>query len=232
MFGTYKSGFIRLYDNARLASRSFPLSLRLSKTGRRDCAIHSTQSAVRKYGFTLIEILVAIILIGILATFLVPNLVRRVPGYERKQFVEQLNALTQFAWQQAITKRLPYKILIDTVKRTMVVEESTGERDAKGEPKFVPVKSAYVRTSAPWNEQLLVKQIYIEKDEQLSRHVGVGNKSSLEAWYFIMPDGITQPVVINFIDTKDTVDGKPRDVGLVLNPFTAQFKEYDTFQKP
>jgi hypothetical protein len=43
---------------------------------------------------------------------------------------------------------------------------------------------------------------------------------------------MAQDVVMNFIDTKDTQDGKPLQVGLVLNPFTAQFKTYDTFQKP
>jgi hypothetical protein len=39
-------------------------------------------------------------------------------------------------------------------------------------------------------------------------------------------------VIINFLDTKDTKDDAPRRVGLVLNPFTAQFKIYDAFQKP
>ncbi len=187
---------------------------------------------IYKQGFTLIEILVAIILIGILATFLVPNLARRVPSYERRSFIEQLNSLTQFAWQQAITKRTVFKVNIDTVKRIIVVESATEEKDQKGGIKFAPLKSAYIRTQASWPEQLQVKQIYIEKDEQLSRHVSSGKKSSLEAWYFVMPDGITQPVVINFVDTKDLIAGKPKEVGLVLNPFTAQFKEYDTFAKP
>jgi prepilin-type N-terminal cleavage/methylation domain-containing protein len=187
---------------------------------------------IYKQGFTLIEILVAIILIGILATFLIPNLASRVPSYERRSFIEQLNSLTQFAWQQAITKRAVFKVSIDTVKRTIIVEGATGAKDQKGEQKFVPIKSAYIRTQASWPEQLQIKQIYIEKDEQLSRHVSSGKKSSLEAWFFVMPDGITQPVVINFVDTKTLIAGKPKEVGLVLNPFTAQFKEYDIFQKP
>ena len=51
-------------------------------------------------------------------------------------------------------------------------------------------------------------------------------------WFYIIPEGMTQDVVLNFIDTNDAYDGHPRQVGLVLNPFTAQFKEYDEFQKP
>ena len=44
---------------------------------------------------------------------------------------------------------------------------------------------------------------------------------------------MTQDVIINFYDTKDVLpDESPRPVGLVLNPFSAQLKEYDTFKKP
>jgi len=47
-----------------------------------------------------------------------------------------------------------------------------------------------------------------------------------------MPDGLSQDVIINFIDSQDPLpDGKMRQIGLVLNPFTVQFKEYDSFQK-
>jgi hypothetical protein len=43
---------------------------------------------------------------------------------------------------------------------------------------------------------------------------------------------MAQNVVINFLDTQDLRDDQPRQVALVLNPFTALFKTYDTFQKP
>ncbi len=47
-----------------------------------------------------------------------------------------------------------------------------------------------------------------------------------------MPDGLTQTVTMNFLDTKQlNAAGKPRQFGLVLNPFNAQFKVYDGFQR-
>ena len=47
-----------------------------------------------------------------------------------------------------------------------------------------------------------------------------------------MPDGMAQDVIINLVDTKDFLpDESARPVGLVLNPFSVQLKEYDTFQK-
>jgi hypothetical protein len=53
-----------------------------------------------------------------------------------------------------------------------------------------------------------------------------------EMWFYVIPGGMAQDVIINFIDTKDLYNNAPRSVGLVLNPFSAQFKIYDTFQKP
>ena len=51
-------------------------------------------------------------------------------------------------------------------------------------------------------------------------------------WFFIIPDGLTQEVTINFVDYDDMLpNGDARQFGLVLNPFSAQFKLYDTFKQ-
>ena len=51
-------------------------------------------------------------------------------------------------------------------------------------------------------------------------------------WFYIIPEGMVQNVVINMTDTKDVRDNQARPVGLILNPFSAQLKIYDSFQKP
>jgi hypothetical protein len=40
---------------------------------------------------------------------------------------------------------------------------------------------------------------------------------------------MVQAVTINFVDKEQIVDNKPKPVGLLLNPFTAQFKVYNAF---
>jgi hypothetical protein len=50
-------------------------------------------------------------------------------------------------------------------------------------------------------------------------------------WFFVAASGLAQPVTINLVDDNDRSAGRARSIGLVLNPFSAQFKEYDTFQK-
>jgi hypothetical protein len=63
----------------------------------------------------------------------------------------------------------------------------------------------------------------------MDRYVG---RSSDKVWFFVIPEGLTQAVTINLFDTKDLLQNKkPRPVGLVLNPFSAQFSVYDQFQK-
>ena len=56
-------------------------------------------------------------------------------------------------------------------------------------------------------------------------------RQTTELWFFIVPEGLAQDVVINLLDMRDKDRGKAKQVGLVLNPFAAQFKSYDSFQK-
>ena len=53
-----------------------------------------------------------------------------------------------------------------------------------------------------------------------------------ETWFYVVPDGMTQRVTINMTDSQDIDSGgRPAKIGLVLNPFNAQFATHDTFKK-
>jgi prepilin-type N-terminal cleavage/methylation domain-containing protein len=185
----------------------------------------------KKPGFTLIEIVVAILIIAVVATIVVPNLQRRVPYYERQQFITHVNALTQLAWNNALSTGKIHRLVIDAVKKNMVVEIA-GDSQAKKKDDFVPLKETYLKPTYQFADTLELKNLYIEGEDQITKHGG-GKKSSLETWFYIMPDGLTQAVIMNMVDQKDRSSGdKPREFSLVLNPFSAQFTEYDTFQKP
>lgn len=184
-------------------------------------------------GFTLIEILVAIVLIGIMATFIAPNLSKRVAHYERGQFIARLNALTGLAWRNALATHKIHRVVIDSTKKTMRVEMQRPESEGSKEGNFMPLKNMYIKSMSTFGDNIEIRNFYIEGDDQIAKHRGGGKKSSHESWFFVMPDGLAQAVILNIQDTKDRdVSGRPHEVGLVLNPFTAQFKEYDAFQKP
>jgi prepilin-type N-terminal cleavage/methylation domain-containing protein len=183
----------------------------------------------KKNGFSLLELMIVLVLIGVLGSMVMPNLQRSTPRYEREEFIARFNALTQLAWQQALITHKAQQISVDIKKRIIFLSSATGDTDRSGQPVFKPAIGLVQKTSLPIPEQIDIKQFFIEKFDMMTRST---RGKADEVWFYIIPEGMAQDVVVNFIDTKDMLNNTPRPVGLVLNPFTAQFKIYDAFQKP
>lgn len=175
-------------------------------------------------GFTLIELLVALAIIGMLMAAIIPMMQQR-PGRERKQFVAQLNSLVQFAWQQSIISRKTHRVLFNFKERQAFVEKVTSSSQAKN---LETEKVSGPGSSMEWPSTIIIKQFIVEGYDELARF---GSRGAQTIWFYVIPDGLTQQVTINFIDREDKIDNKPQQFGLVLNPFLAQFKEYDRFAK-
>jgi len=182
-----------------------------------------------KPGFGLLEVIIAIAILGLAMAAVVPAYQRRQPKYEREQFLARLNGLAQFARKSAIMTTKIHKVSFDFAKREAWVEAATGQKSKEGEAEFAPIKSTSVRARINWSEQFSFKNFFIEGFDEMSRFSG---RATHEVWFFVMPEGLAQEVVANVLDTKDRIEKKPRQIGLVLNPFNAQFKIYDAFQKP
>lgn len=177
---------------------------------------------IGKQGFTLLEVLFVMLIIGVLSAMIIPNFAGRGPRYEREQFIARLNAITQFAQQQAIAQHKMHKVNFDFERRRVHIEVAEDIQPKKGELKAKPVRG--IGSSFTWQPQFEIKQFFIEHINEMS------DRKIKSAYFVVMPQGLTQEVTINLFDTKDTIDNRPRKVGLVLNPFSAQFKVYDTFQ--
>jgi prepilin-type N-terminal cleavage/methylation domain-containing protein len=182
---------------------------------------------MRKHGFTLIEIVVAMAIVGFVATILVPNLLAPTAAKERKNFVAAVNGLLYIGWQQALITHKIHIATFDLNKKKLYLEV-VQSMDNPSNPKRVPVHINYQATSIDWPEQFEIQNFYIEGYDEKAR-----SARQNVFFFYIMPDGMAQDVVINLYDTKDVLpDKSPRPVGLILNPFSVQLKEYDTFQKP
>jgi prepilin-type N-terminal cleavage/methylation domain-containing protein len=186
-------------------------------------------SGTCKSGFTLIEILIAMAIVALIAVAVAPNLSRRTPEYERKQLISQLNSFTQLAWHQAMATGKVHKIIFNLGAQQVELQRETNKKADNGEALFEPIPRLYFSQSFAWPPAFQIKQFIVEGSDLMDRYVG---RSSDKVWFFVIPEGLTQAVTINLFDTKDLLQNKkPRPVGLVLNPFSAQFSVYDQFQK-
>ena len=181
-----------------------------------------------KPGFTLIELIIVLAIIGILATIVVPNFRGRSPERRRKEFISRINALVQVAWQDAVATRKLHRVVFDLKKNNMSLETQTNKKAATGDPVFESMRTRYLNTVYEWPADTFeFKNFYIGKRDEIQLTLKETGKGKI--WFFITPEGLAQDVIMNIVDTKEQ---KLIEFSLVLNPFSAQFKEYDTFQKP
>ena len=180
-------------------------------------------------GFTLIEIMVAILIVGLMAAIIAPNLGRKNPEYERRQFLGRLNALVRLAAQQASVTGKLHRLHFDLEHHKVMVEVKTEGKDSKGESAFKQMKAPYLHSVLTWPAYYKIQNFVIEKHDELKNEESTNTNKKV--WFFIMPDGLAQDVIINFIDKNPAYRNKTKQIGLVMNPFSAQFKIYDSFQK-
>jgi len=184
---------------------------------------------INRLGFTLLELIITIAIIGLLSVIIVPNIQRTTPRYEREAFVARFNTLVQYGWQQSLSTHKIQRITVDIGKKIITLATSTDEKDKSGEFIFKPIADAVEDTEIGIPDQVQIKQFFIEGFDMMTKFA---RSKTASVWFYIVPEGIAQNVVINFLDIKDLRDDQPRQLSLVLNPFTVQFKTYDTFQKP
>jgi prepilin-type N-terminal cleavage/methylation domain-containing protein len=183
-----------------------------------------------KHGFTLIELMLAMMIMGIMAGIMIPMIQQMRPQGVQREFARKFNELCLFAWQNALSMQKTHRIFFDFKKRLIAVQiESQPSTSLTKEADFKDVDIKYVNTHYTWPDQLSFKHMYINGQEKLQQ---AGVKVTT-AWFYIIPDGLTQEVIINTVDNKLLdAQGAPVKMGLVVNPFTAQVKRYDAFQKP
>lgn len=180
-----------------------------------------------KKGIMLLEVIIAISLMALLAAVAVPNIRARFPAQITNKFVSDVSSLTSVAWQSSITTGALHRVIFDFKSRKIFIEKEKKEAVGKGlseEEAFEPVSSGYL-SNIYYPKHLEVKNFYVAGKDELEGNVE-------QSWFFITPIGITQEVVINFEDSSRPGLDDPDIFGLVLNPFSAQFKKHETAQEP
>ena len=185
---------------------------------------------ITRPGFSLLEIMLVIVLFGIMTSIVIPQFGGKKPKQERQKFIGQLNALIKISWDNAIRSSKTQKVDFDFQTNKVTLWQSTGQKDDRGQLITEPLRQAYRASSIKIPKQLILRNFFIEGVDEVANR-GAGSQFT-GAYFYITPEGLAQPVVINFVDRKDKRAGRPSPVGLVLNPFSAQFTDYGTFKTP
>jgi len=183
----------------------------------------------QQIGFSLLELMIVIAIIGIIGAVIAPNFQGKTPRYERELFIARFNTLVQYGWQQALLTHKIHRINVDVGKKLITLTVQSEEKDKTGENAYKPLANPVQETECTIPDQIILKQFFIEGLDMMAKF---SRSKTASVWFYIIPEGMVQNVVINFNDTKDMLNNQTRPVGLVLNPFSAQFKVYDAFQKP
>lgn len=172
---------------------------------------------INSKGFTLIEMLVVIALIGILSAIIAPIVIKKTERQKRELFVARLNELVSLGWQHALRTHAVHQITVDPQGGVVTLHQ------VKEKEEMSQLQDVTQSTTLEWPYFYEIKQVFIE---------GFHEKNSTKFWFFITPEGLAQTIIINFFDTYDVQNDYSQACSLVLNPFYAQFKIYDTFQNP
>jgi len=175
-----------------------------------------------KTGFSLIELIVAIAIIGIMATIIMPRILNK-PSNTLDTFIENVNLITRTGYEQAIITGNVHRIFFNMKAETPFIELQIEKHDKKSSTprEFIPVLIPYIRTKFAVPPTVNIKNFYIKGIDEAT------GGTLKDAWYYILPSGLSQEIIISISDTQ-----KPIMRSLVLNPFTVKFSVYDTPQTP
>jgi prepilin-type N-terminal cleavage/methylation domain-containing protein len=176
------------------------------------------------FAFTLIEIMVVVAIIGIMATTIIPRLMRRPPSAEWPSILEEVNNLTSFARQEAIANQKIYRLKFKTNDKNphfVIIEEEKKHPEKKDKKIYEQIISP-LPTKYEFSKHIKISGLYMGKTEMLEENKG-------EGFCYVIPDGLVQDILIHL--TRNYL-GQESKASLKMIPFLGKFELLDGNMKP
>ena len=178
----------------------------------------------KRSGFTLLEILVVMVFIGIFATMAIPRLIKQSPDKSWVHVTYEINNLIHFARQESIATQKIYRLAIIKEKETrdilrIEVETESDEPKRPGKRLYTPAYSEYYDPTYKLPNDISVISVFKDKDNILE-----GQKIR-KAYCHIIPQGLVEEVLIHLTRRED--DGSKSKISLRMAPFMGVFSRFD-----
>jgi prepilin-type N-terminal cleavage/methylation domain-containing protein len=178
----------------------------------------------KQSAFTMIELLVVLLLIGVASSVFLPRLFKRSPAASWTTILDELNNLVFFARQEAISNKNTYRLVFQSNPNgpdSVMVEEESDDPEKPGKKTYVPTSSFYMTTRYLFAPSVKFKAIY-----QGKRNVLVDGPTAV---CHIIPDGLVQDVWVQMVRKEENTE-----VGSTyrMNPFMGKFELIEDLVKP
>jgi hypothetical protein len=160
-----------------------------------------------------------------MTSFVIPRMFTNRKGMTQKKFFSDFSTLiADTVFQSIITKKV-HQVFFDFNHHKIIIKQHNLNIDEKKkEAQFEAVPKNIFNNQIHLPESFRIRNFFIEKNDEIKP----GAKTN-DAWFYIMSDGTSQPVIINIDDDSDDQETK---FSISINPFYSQATLHDTFQKP
>lgn len=180
---------------------------------------------LRKDAFTLVEIMLVMVVIGVMATMTIPRLIRKSPQAKWESVLSEANALLYYARQEAVSTYKVHRLhfWVKNGKSSVIVEVESNNPEKPTKKIYTPTKSHYFNPTYTFPERISIEAIYTGKTEQLDKYRD-------HAYCYVIPNGLVQEVFVHLL--KEEEGKKPEKRTLTVSPFLGKFDLYEGYQKP
>jgi len=178
-----------------------------------------------RQAFTIIEIMLVVVVIGVVATLVAPRLIRRKPSAQWENVVEEINNLIYYARQEAIANyknyRLHFKVTREDIS-IVQVELEQNDPEKAGRKLYSTIKSYYFNPQYELPKPISLLGVYHGKQNEL-------DEQNQHAYCYVIPNGLVQAT---WVHLEKEEKGKKSQVTLQMLPFFGKFILQEGFVKP
>ncbi len=191
-------------------------------------AIHQkkmVESMPNKPAFSFIEVIVGLLLLGVLGSFVLPNIFRKNEDTQTRTFISDFESLMYTAVMTATQEVKVVKVFFDVTNKVIDLQiqdfESTNQDIHQ---RFMSLQKKSTKLAIP--DWLSFQNFYIGDIDECAR-----GGPLQRVWFYVMPNATAQPIIMNLANEHPDL-AQDKKLSLVINPFLGQVSTFYEFQKP